>query len=156
MSLLIKGAKVGTFTIQFFIKTGSYAETYRVKDSNGNTCFLKLFNYAKLHRTQFDSEGNVLEIEISKQINHCNITKYLDSGDYIHENQKYAFVVYNFISGETIADKLIRERTLSVYEVKQIILGVLNGLEYLHNLSIPIIHNEITIQKRRFIPKQKY
>jgi len=117
---------------------------------------LKLFNYAKLHRTQFDSEGNVLEIEISKQINHCNITKYLDSGDYIHENQKYAFVVYNFISGETIADKLIRERTLSVYEVKQIILGVLNGLEYLHNLSIPVIHNEITIQKRRFITTQKY
>jgi len=146
MSTLIKGAKVGAFTIQFFIKTGSYAETYRVKDSNGSTCFMKLFNYAKLHRTQFDSEGNILEIEIAKQLNHPNITKYRDNGDYIYENQKFAFVIYDFISGETLAERLIREKTLSVYDVKQIILGVLTGLEYLHNLSIPVIHNEITIQ----------
>ena len=37
-----------------------------------------------------------------------------------------------------------RENTLNPYEAKNIILGVLNGLNYLHNLENPIIHNEIT------------
>jgi transitional endoplasmic reticulum ATPase len=144
-SILNKGELVGDkYTINFFIKEGSYGESYRVKADDGKTYFLKLFNYAKLHRTQFDTEGNILEIEILKSINHPNLLRYKDSGVFIKNNVKYSFAVLEFISGETIADKLKRDETLSVYDAKQIISGVLNGLKYLHNLSIPVIHNEIT------------
>ena len=37
-----------------------------------------------------------------------------------------------------------RDQTYNPYEAKDIILGVLNGLNYLHNLEKPIIHNDIT------------
>ena len=37
-----------------------------------------------------------------------------------------------------------REETFKPYDAKNIIIGVLNGLNYLHNLDNPIIHNEIT------------
>lgn len=143
--ILSKGELIGDkYTINFFIKEGSYGESYRVKDLDGKTYFLKLFNYAKLHRTQFDAEGNILEIEILKSINHPNLLRYKDSGVFIKNNVKYSFAVLEFVSGETIADKLKREETLSVYDAKQIISGVLNGLKYLHNLPNPVIHNEIT------------
>lgn len=143
--ILTKGATIANkYKVTFFIKKGNYAETYRVKDPNGKTKLLKLFFYAKLHRTQFDSKGNVLEVEILKQINHPNLVTCNDSGNVLINNQKYAYAVLEFISGETLADKMKREQNFNQYEAKDIILGVLNGLSYLHNLKNPIIHNEIT------------
>jgi len=132
------------YTVKFFLKKGSYAETYRVKDQEGKTKLLKLFSYSKLDRTQFDENGDILEIEILKKINHPNLVKYCDHGDLLIENQKYAFVILDFISGETLADKMKREQTLNPYEAKDIISSVLNGLNYLHNLDKPVIHNDIS------------
>ena len=143
--ILSKGQNIDNkYNITFFLKKGSYAETYRVKDLEGKTKLLKLFRYSKLDRTQFDSNDDILEIEILKQIKHPNLVAYHDSGELLLENQKYAFVILNFISGETLADKMKREKTLNQYETKDIISGVLNGLNYLHNLDNPIIHNDIT------------
>ena len=50
--------KIGPYTIVFHIKTGKYAETFRVVDEKGNKRFLKLFNLAKL--------TNALQVDI-----HC-------------------------------------------------------------------------------------
>ena len=132
------------YTVSFFLKKGSYAESYRVKDKKGQTKLLKLFSYSKLHRTQFDQNGDVLEIEILKKLKHPNIVKLCDSGELLIENQKYAYAILDFISGETLADKMKRDQTFNQYEAKDIILSVLNGLNYLHNQKNPIIHNDIT------------
>lgn len=137
---------IGNYTVVFPIKSSAYAETYRVKDPSGKIFFMKLFNYAKLHRTQFNDDDEVLEIKISQQLHHPNITSLHDSGEVEINNQKMAFAVYDFISGETLAEKTAREQRGSVYEAKQAVLGVLEGLKYLHNLPSPIIHNELTIQ----------
>lgn len=134
------------YTVMFFIKQGSNAETYRVKGKDGKLYFLKLFNYAKLHRSAFDSENDLLEIEFLKSIEHPNIVSYKDSGELIVEGKKFGFLVLNFIAGETLAEKISREKIESVYDIKQIISAVLNGLNYLHSLPEPIIHNEITPQ----------
>ena len=45
-----KNDKIGTYTVAFPHKQGTYAETYRVKDTSGKTRFLKLINYSKLNR----------------------------------------------------------------------------------------------------------
>lgn len=132
------------YTVTFFLKKGSYAETYRVKDADGKTRLLKLFSYSRLHRTQFDSNGDVLEIEILKKLSHPNIVKLTESGNLILNGQKFAYAILDFISGETLADKMKREQNFNPYEAKDIILGVLNGLDYLHNQENPVIHNDIT------------
>ena len=134
------------YSVMLFIKQGSNAETYRVKGKDGKLYFLKLFNYAKLQRTAFDGENNLLEIEFLKLIKHSNIVSYEDSGELIFEGKKFGFLVLNFIAGETLAEKISREKIESVYDLKQIISAVLNGLNYLHSLPDPIIHNEITPQ----------
>jgi transitional endoplasmic reticulum ATPase len=134
----------GKYKVTFPLKKGSYAESYRVKDQEGKTKLLKLFSYSKLHRTQFNDNGDILEIEILRKIKHPNLVKYCDKGELLIENQKYAFVILDFISGETLADKMKRDQKLNSYDAKNIISGVLNGLNYLHNLDSPIIHNDIT------------
>lgn len=134
------------YSVVLFIKQGSNAETYRVKGKDGKLYLLKLFNYAKLHRSAFDSENNLLEIKFLKSIKHPNIVSYIDSGELIYEGKKFGYLVLNFIAGETLAEKISREKIESLYDLKQIISDVLNGLNYLHSLPEPIIHNEITPQ----------
>ncbi len=144
-SILTKGQIIDDkYLVSFFLKKGSYAETYRVQNEAKETKFLKLFDFAKLHRTQFTESGEILEIEMLKQIKHSNLIKYTDSGNIVIDNQKSAYVVLDFVSGETLADKMKRENSLNLYEAKSIILSVLNGLNYLHNKQI--IHNDITNQ----------
>ena len=134
------------YNVLLFIKQGSNAETYRVKGSDGKLYFLKLFNYSKLHRSAFDKDNNLLEIELLKSIKHQNIVAFKEGGELIYEGKKYGYLVLNFIVGETLADKISREKISSLYDIKQIITGILNGLNYLHSLPEPIIHNEITPQ----------
>ncbi|MCU7614837.1 AAA family ATPase [Chryseobacterium sp. GMJ5] len=144
-SILTKGQIVDDkYSVSFFLKKGNYAETYRVQNAAKQTKLLKLFDFAKLHRTQFTESGEILEIEMLKQIKHSNLVKYTDNGNIVIDNQKLAYVLLDFISGETLADKMKRENTLDLYEAKSIVLSVLNGLNYLHNKQI--IHNDITNQ----------
>jgi transitional endoplasmic reticulum ATPase len=144
-SILSKGQIIDNkYSVSFFLKKGNYAETFRVQNEAKETKILKLFDFAKLHRTQFTESGEILEIEMLKLIKHSNLIKYTDSGNIVIDNQKLAYVVLDFVSGETLADKMKRENTLNLYEAKSIILSVLNGLNYLHNKQI--VHNDITNQ----------
>ena len=144
--MLEKGLRIKDYIIAFPIKEGKYAETYRVKDVSGKNYFLKLFDCAKLSRNQFNENGDIIELEISKLLKHPNLISYHDSGEVLLNGRQMTFVVHDFISGETVADKVNREQHCGAYEAKEIISGVLNGLNYLHNLPVPIIHNELTIQ----------
>jgi len=134
------------YKVLLFIKQGSNAETYRVKGNNGKLYFLKLFNYSKLHRSAFDADNNLLEIEIVSTLKNSNVLTYVDSGELFLENKRYGYLVLDLIAGETLFEKNKREPLTSLYDIKQIIAGVLKGLNYLHSLPSPIIHNEITPQ----------
>lgn len=134
------------YTVMLFIKRGSNAETYRVKGTDGKLYFLKLFHYSKIHNTAFDNDGNLLEIELLKSVTHPNIVSYKDSGELVYSHKKFAYLILEFIVGETLAERMVREPFVSWYDVKQIMSGVLEGLNYLHSLPDPVIHNEITPQ----------
>jgi transitional endoplasmic reticulum ATPase len=134
------------YKVLLFIKQGDNAETYRVKGNDGKLYFLKLFNYSKLHHSSFDADNNLLEIEITKILKNDNIVKYNCNGELFINNKRYGYLILDFIAGETLSEKIKRAPLTSLYDLKQIIIGVLNGLNYLHNLPSPIIHNEITPQ----------
>lgn len=146
MQLLEKNSRVKDYTVHFFIKQGINAQSYRVKNKEGKNLFLKIFNCSKLHRTSFDENGELLEIKILRTSKHPNIVKYIDSGEIIIEQQKFAFLTLEFITGETLSDFLAREKHMNSYEVKEYSKSILNGLKYLHTLADPVVHNEITIQ----------
>lgn len=141
-----KTDKIGLYTVAFPHKQGSYAETYRVKDANGKTRFLKLINYSKLNRNQIDDEGRIIEVEIAKQLHHHNLCQFIDSGTLMMRGCQYAWFVTEFVSGETLSQRIIRDSDISVYEIKTIAKAVLSALAFLHSRPVPIIHNEVTIQ----------
>ena len=144
--LFDKGQNIANYVVLFPHKEGAYAETYRVKDVNGKILFLKLISFAQLNSSQFDNDGKVIEVEVAKYLSHENLCNYIDSGTMTYKGQYYAFVVSEFVSGESVAQKMAREETMTVYETKQITKSVLNALSFIHNLERPVIHNEVTTQ----------
>ena len=141
-----KNDKIGSYTVAFPHKQSSYVETYRVKDASGKTRFLKLINYSKLNRNQIDDNGRVIEVEIAKLLHHHNLCQFIDSGNMMMNGSQYAWFVTEFVSGETLSQRIIRDDEISVYEIKTIAKAVLSALSFLHSLPIPVIHNEVTIQ----------
>lgn len=141
-----RGDKINLYTVVFPHKQSPYAETYRVKDPKGKTYFLKLIDYSKLNHNQIDDAGNILEIEVSKQCRHHNLFNYIDSGNVVVKGGKRAYLVTEYVSGETLSQRIIREGELSVYEIKQVAIHVLKALQYLHSLPRPVIHGDITMQ----------
>lgn len=138
--------KIGSYTTISPIKNGAYAETYRVKDASDKKRFLKLICTPKLKHWQTDECGNIVEIEVAKTLSHRNLCNNIDFGDLIIGGQKYSYLVNEFITSETLAESIEHGREYSVYEIKIIAKAVLSALSYLHSLSRPIIHNDVTIQ----------
>lgn len=141
-----KGDKIGNYIVMFPHKQGSYAETYRVKDTLGKTRFLKLIKCSKISRWQMDDKGNIMEVEISKNLDHTNLCRYIDAGAIMKNGSQLVYLVTEFVSGETLSQRIIRGGDLDVYEIKQVAKSVLAALDYLHSLPTPVIHNEVTIQ----------
>lgn len=141
-----RGDRIGNYTVTFPHKQGSYAETYRVKDASGKTRFLKLIKYGKMSRWQMDDKGDIMEVEISRQLDHANLCRFVDAGSIMRNGGQLAYLVTEFVSGETLSQRIIRDGDLSVYEIKQVAKSVLAALDYLHSLPTPVVHNEVTIQ----------
>ncbi len=141
-----RNEQIAAYTVVFPINEGAYAETYRVKDAKGILYFLKLICCAKLQPSQMTNDGSIIEIEISKLLNHKNTCKYVADGSLMIGGQQYSYLVTEFVSGETVAQKIMREQTCSVYDAKNAVLTILEVLKYLHNAATPILHNEVTIQ----------
>ena len=140
-----KDDRIGNYTVSFPYKQEACAETYRVKDPEGHTCFLKLIDCSKLRRDRIDNEGQVVEIEVAKLLDHHNLLKYRDSGRLTFDGRLFAYLVTDYVSSETLAQRIIRDDDISVYEIKGIAKAVLFALAYMHTRSTPIIHNGVTI-----------
>lgn len=141
-----KKDKIGPYTVVFPHKQGAYAETYRVKDSKGKNCFLKLINHSKLNRNQIDENGQIIEVEIAKHLVHPNLCKYVDSENLMFHGGQFTYLVTEYVSGETLSQKIVRDGELGIYEIKQVATHVLTALQYLHSLPYPVVHGDVTIQ----------
>jgi len=77
------------------------------------------------------------EIEIAAPLNHPHILPLLDSG----EADGLLYFVMPYVEGESLRDRLVREKQLSLEEALQITHQVADGLSYAH--SHGVVHRDI-------------
>jgi eukaryotic-like serine/threonine-protein kinase len=83
------------------------------------------------------AERFLREIRISAQLNHPNILTLIDSG----EADGFAYYVMPFVEGETLRDRLTRERQLPLDDALAITRQVADALSHAHSLGI--VHRDI-------------
>jgi len=133
-----------TYEVLFFMGKDSFSETYRVKDRNKNIYTLELHNSSKLERNDF-IQDNLLEVNILSSLNINGITNLITHGNLLKNNQKYHYLILDFISGETLQDKISREGPQSQYYAIPLVLYILEILKKIHSQVDPIIHNNINL-----------
>jgi len=77
------------------------------------------------------------EIQIAAVLAHPHILPLHDSG----EADGFVFYVMPYVEGETLRDRLVRQRQLPVGEAVRIVQEVADGLGYAHNLGV--VHRDI-------------
>lgn len=132
------------YCVVFPIKESKYAETYRVKTPSGERLLLKLIDPRHLEEQQKTPQGTSLEIEVLDNISGPHLPRLVDSGHITLGGHDYEYLVTDYLSSETLADRLLRQRTLSVHDARQVTVGVLTALCELHEGTTPTLHNEVT------------
>lgn len=141
-----KGQKIDQFEVVDLLKKGSYAESYQVIDEQGNPCFLKLMALSKLQPYQLDDNGNNIEIEVCRGLDHPNLCSYVSDGSIISKGQRYVYLVNRFENAATVGDYLHQNGPIPIEGAKLVAFNVLSALKYLHEQPVPVIHNEVTVQ----------
>ena len=135
--------KIGPFEVVKPIKVGSYAESYIVEAPDENKYFLKLLEHSIMQPAQFDDKDNSVELMVSRKLQSDDLLRLHGYGGLIKDGKKKIYIVYKLIEGQTLSDWL-KENQPSTREIVSIANGVLKGLQYIHSLEVPILHNNIT------------
>lgn len=146
MFLFNKNQNIGDYVVVFPHKEGSYAQTYRVKDAHGKVKFLKLIFLERLEVFQYDQNGEIIEEEVAKMLNHGNLCSFVDSGQLEKDGHQFRYIVTEYVRGENLNDRLYRAGSLSPLEIRQVMIALLSAIDFIHTLNRPVIHNEITVE----------
>ena len=145
MFLFSKNQNIGPYVVVFPHKEGTYAQTYRVKDTEGKVKFLKLISLPALDVYQYDGNGEVIEAEVASALSHPNLCTFVDKGQIEINGAPYTYIVTEYVRGESLNAYIGHSAELSLQEIKQIMSALLSALQYLHSLPRPVIHNEVTL-----------
>ena len=127
---------VGSYEIRRFIGAGGMACVYLAQDIRHNRpVAIKLMNMSLAATTH--SERFRREIEIAARLSHPHIVPLHDSG--VYENQPYYVMPY--ISGESLRQRLEREKSLSIDEAIRLTTQIASALGYAHLQGL--VHRDI-------------
>ena len=128
--------KINNYQILSKIASGGMSEVYLADDlKTGKKVALKILD-AKLSIDPEYLHRFRKEASISQQLDHKNIVKILSFGTF---KENY-YIAYEYINGITL-DKYTKSKILSIDEIENLSIQILNGLSFAHSKNI--IHRDI-------------
>lgn len=142
--MLVPGTVLGgCYKIIRLLGIGGFGETYEAEDLKRFNCLCVVkrlrpqinFSVLEITRRLFDREARTLR-ELGDE--HEQIPQLYA---YFEENQEF-YLVQEYIEGATLTD-IFLERTLSEFEVIDLLKQVLKVLDFIHNHNNRVIHRDI-------------
>ncbi len=133
------------YELTHFIENTSFCAIYNAKDlSDGSLVSISIYNAAKISRDDLDNDGELREINFLKS-GIYGLPKLIGFGDFTHELEKYRYITTEFISGESVMDRMKRKGPLGEFESVNVCLQILNIAQELHRKSEPILLNGLSL-----------
>ncbi|MDD4601414.1 MAG: Stk1 family PASTA domain-containing Ser/Thr kinase, partial [Negativicutes bacterium] len=134
---MINRTLANRYTILEHIGGGGMADVYRAHDQ-----LLDRSVAVKVLRSQFTNDEDFVsrfwrEAQAAARLSHPNIVNIYDVG---HDEDIY-YIVMEYISGETLKDRIIREKILPVEIATRITLEIAEALEHAHQNNL--VHCDI-------------
>ncbi|WP_053377230.1 serine/threonine-protein kinase [Paenibacillus sp. FJAT-27812] len=118
---------------------GSFGTTYQVQ-KDGQDYALKLIRENILHKDVTDNRRIEREIRILRTVNNPYVVKYYDDGFISDGNQRYRYIVMEYIQGITLENYLINNK-VSLATACSITKNIFQGINAIHNQSV--IHRDL-------------
>jgi len=130
------------YIIHSKIGEGGYGLVYKATQScTGHPVAIKTIKFIDSldeHARKQQIDRFEREVQMCSEISHPNIVKVLDRGA---TKENIPFAVFEYLSGETLKDYIIKENGLSVMETVNLMGQVLEALIYIHAKGI--IHRDL-------------
>jgi serine/threonine protein kinase len=133
------GQLIGLYKLSRKLGKGGFGEVWLAeKHSEVFTKFTKKVAVKLPHEEQVDFDAIEQEATLWEQASgHSNVLPIID----VHIYDGQVVIVSEYADGGSLADKLKAEGKLPIKQAVEMSIGILNGLEYLHNKKI--IHRDI-------------
>ncbi|MGD2120217.1 MAG: protein kinase [Gemmatimonadota bacterium] len=132
----LQAALAGRYAVEREIGRGGMATVFLAEDlSHGRKVAVKVLTPDVAQGV--GSERFLKEIEVAANLTHPNILPLHDSG----EVEGLLYYVMPYVDGESLRDRLIREKHLPLEEAIQIVGQVANALTHAHGLQL--VHRDI-------------
>lgn len=151
MPILNLNQPFNQFTVEAFIKDGEYNETYRVRSAGGEALFMKLYDPARLPKSVLADDGTVMEISLTRGLDHPNVIRYVTDGIYEADGKKYPYIITNYFSGRLLSEVVGSHTHMPLAEALSIFSEILAGLAYLQSKGL--VHNDITPRNVMYDPE---
>ena len=132
------------YLVVFPLSQEGGTEVYRVRDGQRQLHFLTLYDRDLLPADAFDEHGEAKVVVMRRRVAHPNLCAYEDSGTLEIGERHFSYMVTQFVSCETLADRLQRSPEIKIADVRQIVLSILRLLRYLHTQPQPVAHGQIS------------
>ena len=155
VNALPPGTRFEEYRLDAALGAGGFGITYRAYDANLDK-FVAIKEYLPVEfATRTAASTVVPHSDADAQDYHWGLTRFLDEArtlarfDHPHLNKVHrffesngtAYMVLEYIQGETLADKLARERQLPEESLQRLLEEVLSGLEVMHDAGY--VHRDI-------------
>lgn len=144
-TLLVPGDTIKeTYTVDFFIGSGAFAEVYRVKHKFLGLQALKVF---KPHVYKLEEKSNFIsEATILSNLTHPNIVRVFEANLFRKDERDLFFISMEFVSGETLFQLMKRKIRIPISLALSIQRDLCAGLAFAHRQEPSIIHRDIKPQ----------
>ena len=132
------------YKIQHFIKDRLYCENYTAEDlTTSKMVSIAIYNSSKIARDDLDKEGNLREIGFLK-MSLMGMPNLVGYGDFSNNLEKFKYIATEFISGESVLDRIERSGGLDEFDAVSIVNELLSIVDNFHSLENPILLNGIS------------
>lgn len=122
------------YTVQQLLGAGSFAYVYKVLDEHLSDVFA-----LKLLRESTDALHDMQnEFAMLRDVNHPHIARVFDAG--VLADHSALYIKLEYVQGSTLSE-LVRARRISLAVARQIIMDLLDAVEYLHARNI--LHRDL-------------
>ena len=132
------------YTIKKFIAKGGMGTTYQaIDDQTNHMVLLKAVSFSDLGGDWKTLDLFEREIETLKSLDHPNIPDYIDNFEFEYENETYYILIQEHVNGKSLQQVKEEGKKFNTHEIRQILLYLLDILDYIHSINPPVIHRDI-------------
>ncbi len=133
------------YTLKHFIESTSFCDVYTAQENSSDRFVsVSVYKDKEIAKDDLDDNGNLREIGFLK-LGIDGFPMLIGFGDFLHKTHTYRYIATEFISGESVMDRMKRQGPLSLSEATTVTLRIAEIARNLHNRENPILLNGLSL-----------